>query len=367
MWCAPMNNRRLPALILLLAGLLLAQTAVAQDKANAQQIRLSTWDKEYVREVGAHAMFLKLLDQPGAMSERSLQNMDGAVHNIAFYRTSDRQNKRFPRTFYASLQQKMMNKFSRVRRFAVHECMECSNVRVVVKKDQFKVLRQAESNHELAEIGKKLDIDHFAMWDAYLDNGEAVINIRVVGAEDGRVRWSQQYRTGGPDRDIGLEFYTSFWGVKATRQATGSQADISVAPLLAVGLRTVTRSTMSGRFFYGYGAEVFLNTFDRNSVNVFGADINGRLAMELDPIFGGGGKNYGNWLLYVSVGQAFIGTQPSVLSRFGLEIRPNKFSFVDLGLTHMLPRQFEAVTLSGYETKAEVGGYGYDITLGVRF
>ncbi len=362
--------RFLPAFIVGAFGFAVTASAFAEsganERLNAKTFRLNSRDAEYVAINGAHAKFLKLLDMPGALAPQSLNDMDSSVRDIAFYRMSDRQNKRFPRTLYESIEQKMITKFSKTKRYAVHECLECKTTRVFLKENQFSILRQLDSNESLAKVGAKLGVDHFVLWDAYEDQGQAVINIRIVSASNGQVRWSEQYRTGGPEHDIGWEWYTSFWGLKATRASTGSGADITVTPLLAIGARTLTRSTMSDRIYYGYGAEIFLNTTDLNALAAMGVSLNGRLAFELDTAFGSE-KNYGNWLLYVSVGQVFVRTMPSLVSRMGLEIRPNKRSFVDLGMVYMPGKAFEPNKLSGYSDEATVGGIGYDLTLGVRF
>lgn len=361
----PMTKR----FVTLAALALFATSALAQNGSapnNVRTFELNSRDAEYIANTGAHAKFLKLLDMPGALSGDSLNDIDFAVRSLAFYRTSDRQNKRFSRTLYASIEQKMITKFAAVKRFAVHECLECKTTRVLLQEDHFKILRQLDSNESLNNIGKKLGVDHFVMWDAYLDQGQAVINIRVVSAETGQVRWSEQYRTGGLDHDMGWEWYSSFWGLTATRKATNGGDDLKVTPLLALGTRTLTRSTISERFYYGYGGEIFLNTTDLDKITVLGLTLNGRLAMELDT-GRGSSKNYGNWLIYLSMGQVFVHTTPSLILRSGLEMRANKNSFIDLGVVYLLERPFSALPLDGYEDEATVGGTSYDITLGIRY
>jgi hypothetical protein len=72
-------------------------------------------------------------------------------------------------------------------------------------------------------------------------------------------------------------------------------------------------------------------------------------------------------MFYGDVNQTFIKTVPTYGVRGGLEIRPNKRYFIDIGGIYFLTKTFDVSTLSGYANTAEFGGIGYDITLGYRY
>ena len=340
----------------------------AQDsvKTPAQIGRFSAQELEAIRYWGVQAKFMTLVENPATLSPEILNEVDFSVRSIAFYRTSDRQNKRFPRTFYESLEQKMIDKFLQVRRFSIHECFECKTTRVLLKKNSFKVLRQLDSNNSLKKVGEEIGVDSFLLWDAFMYKNEPVLNLRVVSADNGQVRWSKQYKRQA-SFEYNWEFYTSYWNVSATRASSGTASDLTVNPILAFGTRSVTRSTISRFMHYGIGSELFFNTTDRDLINVWGFNINGRVAIELDTLFGSRRKNYGNWLLYTSIGQAFLKSTPTLQSGAGLEIRLNKNSYVSVGGMWFRPGSFAVTAKSGYEKTATLGGLGYDFTLGIRF
>lgn len=337
-----------------------------QVKTPAQIGRFSAQELEAIRYWGVQAKFMTLIENPATLSPELLNDIDFSVRSIAFYRTSDRQNKRFPRTFYESLEQKMIDRFLAVKRFSVHECFECKTTRVLLKKSSFKVLRQMDSNESLKKVGKEIGVDAFLLWDAFLYKNEPVLNLRIVSSENGQVRWSKQYKRQAAF-EYKWEFYTSYWNLSATRASTGSAADIAVSPLLAVGTRSVTNSTISRFMHYGIGSELFFNTTDRDQINVWGFNINGRIALEIDTLFGSRRKNYGNWLIYTSIAQAFLKSSPTLQAGSGLEIRLNKNSYIGIGMMWFRPQSFKVTANSNYDPTATLSGLGYDFTLGMRF
>lgn len=344
-----------------------APAAAADQPTAVKTIKFSNQDSEYLRKSGLAGKFLRMLESPAALARENLNEIDFSVRDIAFYRMSDRQNKRFSRNFYETLEQKMVNKFNGITRFAIHECFECKVTRVVVQKNQFQVLRQWDSNQTLNDVGKKLGVDHFALWDAYEEHGQAVINLRIVSAQNGQVRWSHQFRSGEIEREMNWEVYTSFWRIKATRQPTSAAAPVTVDQFMSIGIRSIDRSTISERLFFSYGMETFFNTADRDAVNMFGLTLHARMSLEIDTLIGFSQKDYGNWMFYGDVDQTFVKTVPTYGVRGGLEIRPNKRYFIDIGGMYFLTKTFDVTKLTGYESTASFGGIGYDITLGYRY
>ncbi|MDH5692888.1 MAG: hypothetical protein OEZ47_07270 [Gammaproteobacteria bacterium] len=339
-----------------------------QQPSAVDTIDFNSRDKEFLRDAGVQGKFLKMLESPEALNEYILNNISGEVHRIAFYRMSDRQNKRFPKTLYESIEQTLINKFTSVRRFGVHECLQCKTTRVLLRNNQLQVLRHFESNDNLKKVGSEIKVDHFVMWDAYTDLESAVINLRIVSVDTGQVRWSRQFRSGDVGSEISREFYTSFWGLNVTRAATDATVtSVSASPVIATGFRMISRSTVSNHVYYGYGLEFFSNTTEISSVLATGININGRLAIELDPLFRRTAPEYGNWLLYLMVGQAFIINNPAVTAGAGLEVKPTRKAFLSLGALYMAPTNFETFASAGLADTAKIGGMGYEITLGYRF
>jgi len=351
--------------VFLLQGLL-ATIAKAED-TEIKRIRFGAHKTENMLYADELMKFTEMLRSEKILSMQELNSMDFAVRSVAFYRIGDRQNKKFDRNFYETIEQKMINKFIPMNRFSVHECFECKTTRVLLKEKQFSVLRQLDSNASLSELGEKLGVDHFVLWDAYMHKGNPMLNIRVVGAANGQVRWSRQYHGEQEQQELNWEFYTSVWGLEATRPATTAAEDAVVTPLIAVGFRRLTESTISKRLFYGYGAELFFNTEDRAKIDVYGLNINGRVAIELDPSLGMEDKSYGNWLAYFSVGQAFLYNTPTLIMRSGIEMRINKKSFIDIGTVTVKEKEFSVRSYSGYSNRATLGGTNYDLTIGYRY
>ena len=278
-----------------------------------QRLKLSHREKEQLNNLDAQEQFMTLLNSPEFLSIDVLNEISFDVRKLAFYRFNDRQYKKFPRRFYDFIEQRLMDKFIKARRFSVHECFECKTTKILLKETQFSVLRQLDSNQALAEVGQKIGVDSFVIWEGYMYKGEPVLNLRIVTAPDGQVVWSQQYQA-EPDYEYEWEFYSSMWGLDATRKATGSVPDITVSPLINFGFRTLSRSTITDRIYYGYGVETFFNTTDRDKIGIIGFSLNAKIALEIDSVFGMQKKNYGNWLIYVSIGQALVNAKPVSLT-----------------------------------------------------
>jgi len=366
------NGSKRKALFLLMSFFVISPDAVmAADPSATPQVerfKLSYRDAEMIQYIDAQEKFVKLLDSPGVLTEEVLKDIDFEVRNIAFYRFNDRQYKKFPRIFYDSIEQRLMDRFIRAKRFAVHECFECKTTRVLLKEKQFSVLRQLDSNEALNEVGKKIGVDSFVLWEAYMYKGDPMLNIRVVSAADGQVRWSKQYLS-EPAYEFEWEMYSSLWGIKAIRARTsGSGSDISVSPILDIGLRTLSRSTISDKIYYGYGVEAFFNTMYRTQVDLYGLSLNARVGVEMDSMLGLEMKNYGNWLMYLSVGQAFLKNNPVLLIRGGLEIRINRRNFIEIGGVFIPTTTFSnGSALANYSDVSSLSNLGYDVTIGFRF
>ncbi len=355
--------------VTLLSGIICSSALALESSdegVHVQRLQLSERDRELLKNIDAQEKFMTLLDSPGMLSIKALNEIEFDTRKIAFYRFNDRQYRNFPRVFYDLIEQRMMDKFLKPKRFSVHECFECKTTRVLLKEKQFSILRQLDSNKNLADVGKKIGVDSFVLWEAYMYKGEPVLNVRVVSAKDGRVVWSMQYQN-EPDYEYAWEFYSALWGLKTTRQSTGTAADISISPIIDLGVRTLTRSTITNRLYYGYGIEVFLNTADRDQINLFGLALSAKLALELDAMFGIERTNYGNWLIYGSLAQALVKSEPVIMSKAGLEVRMNRRSYVSIGGIFLFATDFGVNPLSGYENSAVLSGISYDITFGFRF
>lgn len=355
--------------ILFIIGLLLSFSVTAEDLSESvqvQRLKLSDRDRELLKNIDAQEKFMALLGSPGMLSVETLNEIEFNTRKIAFYRFNDRQYRNFPRVFYDVIEQRLMDKFLRPKRFSVHECFECKTTRVLLKEKQFSILRQLDSNKNLADVGEKIGVDSFVLWEAYMYKGEPVLNLRVVSAVDGRVVWSRQYQN-EPDYEYEWEFYSSLWGLKTSRQSTGAEADISISPLLDFGIRTLTRSTITRRLYYGYGIEAFLNTSDRDKIALFGLALSAKLALELDAMLGIERTSYGNWLIYGSIAQALVKSKPVIISKGGLEVRMNRRSYVSIGGVFLFSTEFGSTPLVGYSNTATLGGLSYELTFGFRF
>ena len=102
-------------------------------------------------------------------------------------------------------------------------------------------------------------------------------------------------------------------------------------------------------------------------IPLYGFAVSGRVAFELDGLFSGRLKNYGNWLVYSKLSQVFVGSVPTVMGGGGLEIRPYKNAYVEFGGLYMLSKQIKATSVSGYADTISVGGLGYNISFGIRY
>ena len=354
-------------IVLIFILVFVSQGGVAAEGGQAvERFKLSYRDAEMIQYIDAQEKFMKLLEAPGVLSLDILNDIDFEVRDVAFYRFNDRQYKNFPRLFYDAVEQRLVDRFLQAKRFSVLECFECKTTRVLLKEKQFSVLRQLDSNEALNEIGKKIGVDSFVLWEAYMYKGEPMLNIRVVAAENGQVRWSRQYQAEA-DYEFDWEMYTALWGLSGTRAATAGGANIDVSPLLDIGVRTLSRSTIMDQLYYGYGIETFFNTMSRTEMPLFGMSLSARIGIEIDGMLGLDRKNYGNWLIYGSIGQAFIINNPAMLLRGGLEIRVNRRNFIEIGGVYLPPTSFETSGLAGYASSASIGGLGYDVTMGFRF
>lgn len=363
------NIPRLAGLVVLLCLCgLSGQFAFAADEnadPKVERFKLSMRDAELIKHIDAQEKFMKLMAAPGVLSLETLNEVDFEVRDMAFYRFNDRQYQKFPRVFYDSIEQQLMDKFLQARRFTVHECFECKTTRVLLKEKQFSVLRQLDSNESLKEIGEKIGVDSFVLWEAYMYKGEPVLNLRIVSAANGQIRWSRQYQS-ELDYEFDWEIYSSMWGLSIQPDSTQGSGSFDISPILDIGIRTLSRSTIMDRIYYGYGIETFFNTMDRTKAGLFGLSLNGRVALEIDSLLGMQRKAYGNWLAYFSLGQAFIINNPVMLVRSGLEIRVNRRNFVELGAVYTPHTSFNTTT-DGAANVAQVSGFGYDVTIGFRF
>ena len=365
------RNGKLVRYFLLLVLSFYTLSVIAEDipavgGTKVQRLKLTDSDKEQLSKLDAQDQFMTLLNAPEFLSLEALNEISFDVRKLAFYRFNDRQYKKFPRIFYDFIEQRMMDNFLQAQRFSVHECFECKTTKILLKEKQFSVLRQLDSNQALADVGEKIGVDSFVLWEGYMYKDEPVLNLRIVTAHDGQVVWSQQYQA-EPDYEYDWEFYSSLWGLTATRASTGATADFEVSPLTNIGFRTLSRSTITDRLYYGYGLEAFFNTIDRDKIGIIGISLNAKIALEIDAVFGMKKKSYGNWLIYVSVGQALVNAKPVILSKAGLEMRLNRRSFVSIGGVYLPETTFEEDAVSGYASQSTLGGFSYDITLGFRF
>lgn len=333
---------------------------------NAKPLDANAHQMEALAYLNVQTKFMNLISNPAFMPPEQLQEIDFSVRSMAFYRVADRQNKKFPRHFYDAIEQKLVNKFLQVRRFSVHECFECKTTRILLKEKHFEILRQLDSNGKFKEIGEKIGVDSFVLWDAYLHKDEPVVNVRIVSAENGQIRWSTQFHS-EPVFEYTWEIYSSYWNLPISRASTGSGPDLDITTTLNFGTRMLSRSTISRFLYYGFGLDFFFNTVDRDNVSVYGVNVNGKLSMELDPIFGMKSKNYGNWLVYAGVGQTYVNLVPTIGGRLGLEVRFNRRAYIDIGYLYFQEAQYEQGKKTGYESAAVIKGLGTEVSLGARF
>lgn len=317
-------------------------------------------------ELDAFEQYRSLFLSPGVFSTSEIKSIPNQVKSIAFYRMNDRRNRKLSEETYNAIEQLIVEKFLNNSRIEVKECMQCKTTRVVMAEDRFSVLRRVASNDKLSEIGKTLGVDAFLMWDAYVEQKKIFFNARLVAEKDGRFLWARQYVL-DTEQPTKFMFNTALWGLSGTRASTTGAATQTLNSVLALGVRTIEATSLSDKVSYGYGFNFFLNPSQRSYFDITGLAVNARMTMEIDSLFSDTVKSYGNYNLYASVGEALVSGTPAYMFQGGLELRFNRRQHLDFGFVYMQQNNINFITANGYNKQGSFGGFGYDLSLGIRF
>lgn len=356
-------------IFLLLTGINRLSAEELSPDALAKKVAL--YQNEQNLYADALERFLQIIQNKHTLSEAALNKIPYEVRNIALYRTGDRQNKAFSKSFYNTLEQAIINRLTQVKRFAIKECFECKVTKVLLRKDQFMVVRQVDSTEGMKKIAKAIGADSFLLWDAYLYKGRPILDLRLFSAETGSVVWSDQYKAVVPQK-AEVEWYTSSWSIPATRKKTSTgTADVSSQSLFVIGRKVIDQSTISDKVQFAYGAEAFWNPDKRPEVALYGFGITGTVYKEVDSWFGNTGGQYSNYQLYLSAGQYFNPDSSATLATTGLKIRFSHRFFAELGWVSVVsPTGLISkgqTSKTGLENTATLFGSGAQFSLGARF
>lgn len=317
-------------------------------------------------ELDTYEQYRKLFESPNVFSTSEIKSIPNEVKSIALYRMNDRRNRKLNAQTYTAIEQLIVEKFLNNSRIDVKECMECKTTRVVMAEDRFSVLRRVASNDKLTAMGKKLKVDGFLMWDAYVEDQKIFFNARIVSSEKGSFLWAKQYLL-DTEQPTKWMFNTSLWGLEATRKSTNGGSTQSMNSVLALGLRTIEGTTLSDQVSYGYGFNFFVNPGQRDYFDITGMSVNVRATFELDSLFSEEAKPYGNYGIYGGTGVALVSGTPAYMLQGGAELRFNRRQHLNLGFVYMQENEVELINADGYDKQGTFGGFGYDLSIGIRF
>jgi hypothetical protein len=314
-----------------------------------------------------YTKFYNLFESFSVLSERDLKEIDLSIVKVALYRANNKKTTKLPANVYEMIENRITEKLMETRRFQVYECLECKTVQVLLKENSFSILRFIESNQRLQNIGNKLGIEGFFVWNVFVESGKLILNVRVLDARSGRIMWTRQYsKKTAPE--IQLEAYTGLWGIGGERKASvAANPDQTFNNVFMVGGRMMGAATFSSYMTYGLGVELFMNMQKRDFIDVLGVDVNGKLLVELDHMFSQTPKEFSNWNMYFSSGVAVFKSTSSLITRAGLEIRFSEKDFLDFGFLHIPSTNITLTKQTGYQDESTFGGFSYDLTLGRRF
>ncbi|MFA9461557.1 hypothetical protein [Thiohalorhabdus methylotrophus] len=353
-------------LALALTLVLAASAAHGASESAAKSAETPSWKQEQLANGDAYTRFMALLNQPDTLSPATMRQADIAGDRIALYRVGDPRNRRFPAELYEAMESQMFDRLLAGGAFQVYECMECKTVRVTIKNDHLSMARRAASNARLRQIAESVGVDGMLLWDAYFQGDRAVLDTRMMDVETGRIVWSHQY-THSTEWQSNWAVYGGLWGIEATKFGYGPEPDVEVDRLVAVGAEFREATSLAEGLTYGLGITTFQNTARSDAVEAEGGALYVRLGLALDPLLGWPDKDYNNFELYLAPGDAFIDDTNNLLVRTGLEIRFTQTLFMNLGLVYLEERELDMGHAPPGRTGGEVGGTGYDISIGARF
>ena len=353
----------------LLAGLAGSLTTPALGAGDSEKAPADPrWEQERLAYADSYTRFMALLDQPETLAPASMSDADLTGNRIALYRVGDPRNRRYPAELYEAIENRMFDRLLNGGAFRVYECMQCKTVRVTIRDNHLSMAHRAESNARLREIGEKVGVDGLLLWDAYAQGERVVLDTRLMDVETGRVVWSHKY-THAVRWQRQWVTYLGLWGIETTGFSyTPGVPDVSADRLMVAGAELREATSLFKGLTYGLGLNMFRNTAKRDQdVKVDALTLYARLGQGLDPLFGYTGKQYSNFELYLAVGDAFIEDANNLLVRAGLEVRFTQRLFMDLGWVYLEDQELDIGNPPPGEPGGEVGGSGYDVSLGLRF
>jgi hypothetical protein len=323
-------------------------------------------DPVFYNKLELYDKFSKLMGSEDTLSDKHLQEIDLAIVKVALYRTRDRKAHHLPANIYAMIENKIIRKLMDSRRFQVYECLECKTTQVMLKEDSFSVLRLLESNQRLQHVGRDIGVNGILMWNAFVESGKVVLQMRLVDVNSGRIMWSQQYL-----KKSSLQFdpqlYVGLWGLPYSRNGIAGNANVSGGGVLNMGALWVQRSAFSENVDYGAGFDVFANTAQTEAVNVQALGVNGRMMVALDSLWGKANKQTSLFNAYLSMGISLVKSEVLPVVRGGLTLRFNHHNYIDLGMVMIPETLFQFPSNPVLVDEGRFGGASYDISMGYRF
>ncbi len=320
--------------------------------------------------------FAELMEDENTLPVQELADLEIPVMRVALYHTEDRLYKKIPKSTETMIEGMIIKKLIDTEKFLVTECVECKLIQVKLQNDQLSINQAIESNKDMRNLARKLQVDGFFMWSANVYEEKFTVDMRLVDATDNHVVWTRQYaRKTNPielaKRDeelneeefdrVDWELFVGAWGFSAEREGTGV-SDRQLSSVTTFGIRRREHSELNEDISYGLGFETFSNLAQTDYFDMLGFVIEGRVEVNISAL-----EQWVPTLMYLELGQAFFKEQQSLVYKYGIEFPFTRNGYIDLGVIYLPEQEVEWKEVDGLEESSEFGGASYDITLGYRF
>lgn len=313
----------------------------------------------------AYVAYQKFLRSTIFLDSGEFGELDKNIQKIALIRTSDKSNYLLSKRTNTLIEDQIRDRIISGKRFQIIECLECKTVKVTIKDN--KLVREdfTENNEHMRKYGRKLDIDAFMFWEAFIEGNRVIVNFKLIKATDGKILWTRQYN--GPYDPtaydhFSLDIYIGMLGYNLTRTPnTGGINAIKLDNMAKAGLRLREKFSALDRIEFSIGAEYFGPLSKRSKFDFNGILAEARMVIDILPLMKHLRTN-----VYVSGGPAFYNSELSAFVRYGIEIPFQRFGYISFGGQYMPEKDVDLGGLTNFNNTAKFGGSSYDLTIGIR-
>lgn len=316
-----------------------------------------------VTETGVYAPFHRLINDKDTLDADTLRKIDYSILRVALYQIEDRRSIQVQKSTHAMLESRITEKLVESGRFQVVSCVECKTTRVTLVNQKLKVSQPIESNDQLKELGEKLKVDAFLLWQTIATEDSESISFQLVKAEDNTVIWAKQY-TDNAIADLVPVHYDVYVGLIAqnmSRTDTVTGDVVRAESLTSMGVRRREKASFNPALEYALGVEFVNSIFAPSEFDIYGIMIEGRVLYDTQR-----NANLGPAKLYAGVGEFFLEGSQSIFVRGGLEYALGENGFVDIGFMYLRDTDVDWGSDGDYESSSTIGGMSGELVIGLQ-